>query len=314
MVRYFRSILSSIFIGLGYLHASPWLWFLGIYSYDRFASFQIRALIQVWLLGYFYLLIYQQALILVQPNWHQVYLLLTVLLFFAVWCIWFYMMDRLYTDKARLFLWLVLSENIWQWCGIGLYRSTPMLVSMPFDRLVYFTGGLSLYIFFAMGCYRWLGVGLIFLLSCLSYQLPSVALQLPTVLAEGVDYLGEENTIYHNLEEPTYSRYVGYSFQGVVSKRHPVGFVEPYLSGRGERLLCDQACYLVLICYDVLFDDWLEEYSSASAIIAVSNLALFAQSPFYHYFQNQLAYIHIRSKKPVIYRDTLKSIDWGTLD
>ncbi len=302
-------------IGVGYLHASVGLWLLGIRLYDDASPRWIRSLMQVALIAYYYAAIYQDALLTVMPNGAIASTMLSAIILMVIWWIWFFIFDHVQHSKILTFIWLVLSENIWQWFDIALYRTTPMLVQVPFDVLVYYLGGGAIYVFYLLAVSRsWMVTILcIGLLSLIGYDSLSSDLYQINVLPEGVSYIGQENTIYHHLDNPQYSAYQGTShFEGYVKKKHPVPFAEShYQKGDGSRLICDKKCYLVLICYDALFDDWLSEYHQADAIIVVSNLMQFENTPLSQYFRQQLKYLHLRSQKPLVYRDRLYSENLG---
>ena len=66
--------------------------------------------------------------------------MLSAIILVVIWWIWFFIFDHVQHSRMLILIWLV-SENIWQWLDIALYRTTPMLVQTPFDVLVYYLGG-----------------------------------------------------------------------------------------------------------------------------------------------------------------------------
>jgi hypothetical protein len=315
MVRIAFSCISSLLIGAGYLHASPWLWLSGIKLFNDASPRWVRSLIQVALIAYYYFAIYQDALFTVYPKFAYESVLVSAVILFGLWWIWFLIFDHVRHSVIQTFIWFVLSESIWQWLDIALYRTTPMLAQTPFDVLVYYLGGGAIYVFYVLAVSRSLMACAlsISLLSLIGYTPLSTHFYPVNILAEGDVYTGQENTIYHHLDDHQYSVYQGTSsFRGYAKKKHPVPFAESYYQkGIGSRLICDQKCYLVLICYDALFDDWIEEYDQADAIIVVSHLIQFEDTPLYQYFRQQIKYLHLRSQKPLIYRDSLYSENLG---
>ena len=62
---------------------------------------------------------------------------------------------------------------------------------------------------------------------------------------------------------------------------------------------------LVVICYDALFSDVIDEAKQADQLVVVSNLSDLKQTPFPTYYLRYVTYLHFVTGKPVIYRDQL---------
>lgn len=322
------AIIGAALLNIGWLTANPYSWILGLF-YLRHASWSVlQAITSLLVLQYYYHSVFWHALLTVYP-W-SIALLINVLmsaLLMSLWHLWYYCAHRaLSAPKLKgvilVFVFLVLSEYAWQALSIGLYRTTPMLAN-PITAA--FTSHLQAYamvsflmlVSIVVQYPQWLlAMSLLLLIPKKEIEQIPNRLSMITIVPEGQVVDQSKSAIFPEIEqlgESYYSIYrSNFGLNGLVRKRHLVPWIESgYESGGSKRLLCGKSCYLVMICYDALFNDYLEELSEATAIIVVSNLSDFANTPMPYYFEQQLAYIYLSTNSPVQYVDQLKKKSWG---
>jgi hypothetical protein len=268
--------------------------------------------------------VFLKALLQVFPQVYYYIYLFSMLAGVLLWLIWFTVMD---TAKSRqpysiffVWLWLCLSENFWQLLSVGLFRTTAMLSVEPFSHLVYWFGTFALHLFFVLAASQNLLINILVVIAMgfMSHQMESHDVDKTLdVFAEGEERKPRSPNSIQPFFDYQYGSYFSSfagrgDYSGISRKRHLVPWVESaYTAGITSRLICGEKCYMVLICYDIFFDDWLDEAPNSDGMIIVSNLKDFENTPMLKYYEKQIEYLHLRSRLPLIYRDTLQYMTRG---
>ena len=153
---------------------------------------------------------------------------------------------------------------------------------------------------------------LIILLACISpvisYQQPAKWLEEINIAGEGESVTDVGNAIISQRiysQNSVYHASIGVGdVVGVSIKQHLVPFVESgYQSQIMNRLfIYDQHNFLVLICNDALYTDWLST-TNLDAAVVVTHLADFKNTPLLSYFDKKLRYISLLKSFPIRHVD-----------
>lgn len=312
-----------LWLHMGLMHCLPALWLPGHFLLFKrlhrgYKHALVYAMLTVFYDVFLYGAVFYQALKACFFPTKVVWIyILSIVGMVALWWLWFYSYQLCHRIKGwwrvlAIFVFLCLAERGWQFLNIGIYRTTPLLVDPLFSSIMVTWPQAALLVVFALvACMSHVH------LRCLVLTLLLLRTELyvsPThnydfsVYPEGslVEAQGDAmSPITYQKDKDFYSSVVGLgALTGRVDKRHLVPWVESgYTSGRDSRYISDGTRYLVLICYDALFDDYLDEIRDTQGVVVVSNLTAFDQTPFLTYFVKQLWYIQLRTGLSMVSKD-----------
>jgi len=311
---------SGLFVHIGLLWLNPIYVAIGILllpagnaTLRKVFCFSLSILIDI----YYYAPAYYAALVQTQENPYQIIVGLGVA-FIMAWVVWSYIFMMCSSVSWYYILptsWLVYSHKIWELVGIGFYDISPIIMHTPFEGLVSVMGQgaiwLVIWSLFALRHrrLRYVILVLVFIAPVASYQESDHWLDEIHIYGESQKAgevkgnaiiskrMYEKNNIYHA------SIGIG-DVVGVSIKRHLVPYIE---SGYQTKIINRQFTYnqhkfLVLICNDALYTDWMGTDNS-EAVVVVTHLSDLEGTPLIAHFAKKLRFVSLLKSLPILHVD-----------
>ena len=314
-------LVSGIFLHMGVIWLNPvWLAISLILlprqkvSFRSLMYFSQGVLIDI----YYYAPPYYLALDQLRDNAPQLIFGLGIM-FISAWVLWSYLFMLSHKASWHYILptsWLVYSHKLWEFVGIGFYDISPIMMNTPWEGLITVLGQGAIWVLiwsiFALRhvIFRYYVLLLACIAPVISYQDYSNSwLNEINIYGESQGFsvdrgdaiiskrIYTENQVYHA------SIGIG-DVVGTSIKQHLVPFIESGYDSKiaNRQFIFKQHNFLVLICNDALFTDWLY-LSNVEAIIVLTHLADLQDTPLLSYFSKKLAYTSLLKEIPVMHVD-----------